>query len=31
MFCGGLFVQAMGVGSKHVAKEVPITLAKAKS
>jgi fucose permease len=30
MFCGGLFVQAIGVGSNHVAKEVPITLAKEK-
>jgi hypothetical protein len=31
MFCGGLFVQAIGVGSNHVAKEAPVTLAKAKS
>jgi hypothetical protein len=31
MFCGDLFVQAMGVGSSHVAKEAPVTLAKAKS
>jgi hypothetical protein len=31
MFCGGLFVQAIGVGSNHIAKEVPVTLAKAKS
>jgi hypothetical protein len=30
MFCGGLFVQAIGVGSNHVAK-APVTLAKAKS
>jgi hypothetical protein len=31
MFRGGLFVQAIGVGSNHVAQEVPVTLAKAKS
>jgi hypothetical protein len=31
MFCGGLFIQAIGVGSNHVAKEAPVTLAKAKS
>jgi hypothetical protein len=31
MFRGGLFVQAIGVGSNHVAKEAPVTLAKAKS
>jgi hypothetical protein len=31
MFCGGLFIQAIGVVSNHVAKEVPVTLAKAKS
>jgi hypothetical protein len=31
MFRGGLFVQAIGVGSNHVVKEVPVTLAKAKS
>jgi hypothetical protein len=31
MFGGGLFVQTIGVGSNHVAKEVPATLAKAKS
>jgi hypothetical protein len=31
MFCGGLFVQAIGVGSNHVEREVPVTLAKAKS
>jgi hypothetical protein len=31
MFRGGLFVQAIGVGSNHVAKKVPVTLAKAKS
>jgi hypothetical protein len=30
MFCGGLFVQAIGVGSNHV-REAPVTLAKAKS
>jgi hypothetical protein len=30
MFRGGLFVQAIGVGSHHIAEEVPITLAKAK-
>jgi hypothetical protein len=30
MFRGGLFVQAIGVGSNHVAKEVPVTLAKEK-
>jgi hypothetical protein len=30
MFRGGLFVQAIGVGSNHIAEEVPITLAKAK-
>jgi hypothetical protein len=29
MFCGGLFVQAIGVGSNHVAREAPVTLAKA--
>jgi fucose permease len=28
MFHGGLFVQAIGVGSNHVAKEVLVTLAK---
>jgi hypothetical protein len=26
-----LFVQAIGVGSNHIAKEVPVTLAKEKS
>jgi hypothetical protein len=31
MFCGGLFVQAIGVGNNHVAREAPVTLAKAKS
>jgi hypothetical protein len=31
MFCGGLFVQSIGVGSNHIAEEVPVTLAKAKS
>jgi hypothetical protein len=31
MFRGGLFVQAIGVGSNHIAKEAPVTLAKAKS
>jgi hypothetical protein len=31
MFRGGLFVQVIGVGSNHVAKEAPVTLAKAKS
>jgi hypothetical protein len=31
MFCGGLFVQAIGVGSNHVAREASVTLAKAKS
>jgi hypothetical protein len=31
MFCGGLFVQAIGVGSNHVVTEEPVTLAKAKS
>jgi hypothetical protein len=31
MFSGDLFVQAIGVGSNHVAKEAPVTLAKAKS
>jgi hypothetical protein len=30
MFRGGLFVETIGVGSNHVAKEVPVTLAKAK-
>jgi hypothetical protein len=30
MFRGGLFIQAIGVGSNHVAKEAPVTLAKAK-
>jgi hypothetical protein len=30
MFRGGLFVQAIGVGSNHIAKEVPVTLTKAK-
>jgi hypothetical protein len=30
MFRGGLFVQAIGVGSNHVAKEAPVTLAKAR-
>jgi hypothetical protein len=30
MFHGGLFVQAIGVGSNHVAEEAPVTLAKAK-
>jgi hypothetical protein len=30
MFRGGLFVQAIGVGSNIVAKEAPVTLAKAK-
>jgi hypothetical protein len=29
MFRGGLFVQAIGVGSNHIAKEVPVTLDKA--
>jgi hypothetical protein len=31
IFREGLFVQAIGVGSNHVAKKVPITLAKEKS
>jgi hypothetical protein len=31
MFCGGLFVQAIGIGSNHVVRETPVTLAKAKS
>jgi hypothetical protein len=31
IFCGGLFVQAIGVGSNHVVREAPVTLAKAKS
>jgi hypothetical protein len=31
MFHGGLFVQAIGVGSNHVAKEVSVTFAKEKS
>jgi hypothetical protein len=31
MFRGGLFVQAIGVGSNHVAKEALVTFAKAKS
>jgi hypothetical protein len=31
MFCGGLFVQAIGVGSNHAAREAPVTLTKAKS
>jgi hypothetical protein len=31
MFCGGLFVQAIGVGSNHVAREAPVTLTKEKS
>jgi hypothetical protein len=31
MFCGGLFVQAIGVGSNHVVRETPAALAKAKS
>jgi hypothetical protein len=31
MFHGGLFLQAIGVGSNHVAKEVLVALAKAKS
>jgi hypothetical protein len=31
MFHRGLFVQAIGVGCNHVAKEVPVTLAKATS
>jgi hypothetical protein len=31
MFRGGLFVQVIGFGSNQVAKEVPVTLAKAKS
>jgi hypothetical protein len=31
MFCGGLFIQAIGIGRNHVAKEAPVTLAKAKS
>jgi hypothetical protein len=31
MFRGGLFVQAIGVESNHVAKKAPVTLAKAKS
>jgi hypothetical protein len=31
MLRGGLFVQAIGVGSNHVAKNVPVTLAKEKS
>jgi hypothetical protein len=30
MFCGGLFVQSIGVGSNRVAKEVPVTLDKEK-
>jgi hypothetical protein len=30
MFCGGLFVQAIGVGSNHVVEGVLVTLAKAK-
>jgi hypothetical protein len=31
MFCGGLFVHAIGVGSNHVVREAPVTLAKEKS
>jgi hypothetical protein len=31
MFCGGLFVRAIGVGSNHVVREAPVTLAKEKS
>jgi hypothetical protein len=31
MFFGGLFVQAIGVGSNHVVREAPVTLAKEKS
>jgi hypothetical protein len=31
MFCGGLFVQEIGVGGNHVAREAPVTWAKAKS
>jgi hypothetical protein len=31
MFCGGLFVQAIRVGSNHVVREALVTLAKAKS
>jgi hypothetical protein len=31
MFRGGLFAQEIGVGRNHVAKEVPVTLAKSKS
>jgi hypothetical protein len=31
MFCGGLFVQEIGVGRNHVVREAPVTLAKAKS
>jgi hypothetical protein len=31
IFCGGLFAQAIGVGSNHVVREAPVTLAKAKS
>jgi hypothetical protein len=31
MFCGGLFVQAIGVGGNHVVREAPVTLAKEKS
>jgi hypothetical protein len=31
MFRGDLFVQTIGVGSNHIAKEVPVTLAKTKS
>jgi hypothetical protein len=27
MFCGGLFIQAIGVGSNYVVKEAPVTLA----
>jgi hypothetical protein len=31
MFRGGLFVQTVGVGSNHVAKELSVILAKEKS
>jgi hypothetical protein len=30
MFSRGLFIQAIGVGSNHVAEEVSVTLAKTK-
>jgi fucose permease len=30
MFCGCLFIQAIGVGSNHVAGQVSVTLDKTK-